>query len=482
MVDKRILFEEYALRILAKKNVPDIIDYNFPHQAHFIKDPAPKKALFCSRRSAKSYTAGLGLHYTALAYPGCNCLFVGLTRDSAKSIIWKDILNVIKTKHSLDVTPNQAELTMTHRNGSVIKVVGVDKDEEEMYKLLGRKFKLVVIDEASMYTISLSNLESLVEPSLIDEGGSLWLLGTASNFPRGLFFDVTKGKRRDWKLFEWSAHNNPYVARQWQESLDRIKTNRPEYMETPQFKQWYLNQWEIDEEKLVYRFNMEKNLIKGIPHLHPNGWSYVLGVDTGWEDDSAFILTAYHINDPHLYILRVFKRKKMTFDEVTEKIEEFIADETTSPHKIVIDGANKQGVESMRARSKIPFIEADKHDKVTFIELCNSDLIQGKVKILDTAENRPLWEEMSALVWVSEGDKLKYPKKEHPSLPNHACDAFLYAWRCGYHYASVAAEKKIATGSKEWYDKQSQDIWTRERDFLERQSDWSEEGSLGDLG
>lgn len=482
MYDKRLLFEEYAARILARQNIPDILDYNFPNQAEFIQHPARKKALFCTRRSAKSYTGGLYLHHTALKYPGCNCLFIGLTRESARAIIWKDILSIIDHKNNLGSIANKSDLSMTHKNGSIIKILGVDKDEEEMYKLLGRKFKLVIIDEASMYTIDLRNLESLLEPSLVDEDGTICLLGTASNFPRGLFYDITTRKERGWKLFEWTAHDNPYVSKQWAKALEKIEDERPEYMETPQFKQWYLNHWVIDEEKLVYRFNMQKNLIKAVPHLTAEGWTYVLGVDTGWEDDSAFVLTGYHLHDPHLYVLKVYKRKKMTFDDVVEKIEEFMRDPHIKPHKIIIDGANKQGVESMRQRSSIPFEYADKQDKVTFIELCNSDLIQGKIKILDTAENRPLWEEMTALVWVTDGDKIKYPKKEHPSLSNHCTDAFLYGWRCGWHYAAMSAPKKQILYSKEWYQQQSDSIWQRERDRLEHKDDWPEEGSLGDLG
>jgi len=339
----------------------------------------------------------------------------------------------------------------------------------------------VVIDEASMYTISLRALIDLIEPATIDQGGEIWLMGTASNFPRGVFYDVTNQVEKGWKLFTWTAHDNPYVAKQWQAKLDEIARDRPEYMQTPQYKQWYLNQWTIDEEKLVYRFDMGRNLIGNHPKFSTNDWTYVLGVDTGWEDDSAFVLSAYHPHDNFLYILKVFKKKKMTFEEVAAKIQEFMRDPTYAPHKIVIDGANKQGVESMRLRSSIPFEYADKRDKVTFIELCNSDMTQGKIKILNTAENRPLWEEMSSLVWVTDGDKIKYPKKEHPSLANHLCDAFLYAWRCGYHYASTNAPKKVVQYSKEWYQQQADGIWERERERFER-NDWAEQGSLGDLG
>lgn len=463
----------------------------FPKQLEFIQDQSKQKVLFCTRRSAKSFTAGLYLVLEALLNPGCNCLFVGLTRASAKGIIWKDILSIINDRYQLNAIFNQSELTMTLPNGSVISATGADADENEMKKLLGRKFRLVCIDEASMYTIDLRNLvygilgPAMVDPNDSGESGTICLMGTASDFPRGLFYDITVGKEKGWKLFKWTAFDNPYVARKWQENLDKIKTDRPEYMETPQFKQWYLNEWVIDEEKLVYRFNADKQLCRSIPFLPDQGWTYVLGVDTGWEDDSAFVLTAYHVHHPYLYAINSFHKKKMTFDDVVNKIQEFMRDPHRAPHKVIIDGANKQGVESMRHRSAIPFEYADKQDKATFIELCNNDLIQGKIQILDTSENRPLWEEMMSLVWVTDGDKIKYPKKEHPSLPNHLCDAFLYAWRMGWHFASIPAEKKIVVGSREWYMQQSDFIWERERERLEKQDrreGWPEEGSLGELG
>lgn len=483
--------------ILAKyleADIPNILESAFFQQINFIHSSYKQKALFCTRRSAKSFTAGLYLVYEALNNPGCNCLFIGLTRASAKAIIWKDILSIIDTKYKLEATFNQTELTMTLSNGSVISVTGADADEREMNKLLGRKFRLVCIDEASMYTIDLRNLvygvlgPAMVDPNDAGESGTICLMGTASDFPRGLFYDITVGLEKGWKLFTWTAHDNPYVALKWAEALERIRLDRPVYMETPQYKQWYLNKWVIDEEKLVYRFDMGRNLISNLPILPPSGWVYVLGVDTGWEDDTAFVLTAYHVNNPdrHLYVISCFHKKKMTFDDVTRKIQEFMAHPAFAPHKIVIDGANKQGVESMKQRSAIPFEYADKQDKATFIELCNSDLIQGVVKILDKDENRDLWQEMSSLVWVTDGDKIKYPKKEHPSLSNHLCDSFLYAWRCGWHYAAVPAAKKVIYGSKDWYNAQSNDIWEKEKETLQRKDhdEWGgwPEGDLGNLG
>lgn len=483
----RYLYDEILAREEERANLPDILEQSFDLQRNFIKHKATQKALFCTRRSSKSYTGGLYLTHDALKYEGCNFLFIGLTRQTAWDIIYKDILLNISNRYELGMDPNSSKYTCTYPNGSIIYVTGVDVDEEEMNKLLGRKYKLVIIDEASMYTVNISNLVyGVLGPAITDLNGTICLMGTASNFPRGLFFDVTTKKERGWSLFQWTAHDNPFVAKQWGQILEKIRIERPEYMETPQYKQWYLNQWVIDQTKLVYKFTMEKNLVKYLPNLPDSGWTYILGCDTGWRDASTFVLMGFHVNDPHLYVIRSKREKGITFDQFAEIIVKEFQGQPRAPHKIIIDGANKQGVESMRLRYHIPFVYADKQDKVTFIDLCNADLVQGKIKIVDTPENRPLWEEMSSLVWATIGDEVKLPKKEHPNLPNDLCDAFLYGWRSGYHFNSTPAKKVIIQGSKEWYEQQSDRIWEREKENIQRSyaatdNDWGEMGSLGDL-
>jgi phage terminase large subunit len=469
LIDRDLLIE-IARRAELRSQRPDVLEGTFPQQRAFVTSENKYDAVFCTRRSAKSFSGGTKLVYRALKYPGTNHLFTGLTRGSAKGIIWKDVLRVLDRKFGLNASFNQTDLTMTLPNGSEIWATGIDADEDEMKKVLGRKFKTAIIDEASMYTINLHDfIYGVLAPAMTDDGGVINMLGTASNFPRGLFFDITQGNEGGWGLHQWTAHDNPYVAKQWQIALDEIAKNRPLYMQTPQFKQWFLNQWVIDEEKLVYRFDLAKNLTKDVPRLPHDGWAYVLGVDLGWEDDNAFVLTAYHVNDPTLYVVDSFAAKKMTFDAVATKIQEYMRHPVMAPHKVVIDGANKQGVESMKQRSSIPFEYAEKQDKATFIELCNSDLIEAKIKFIDTPTNRPTWDEMQTLVWEpdsKDSSKIKFPKKEHPALPNHRCDAFLYAWRMGFHYHWGPTEKNPVMYSKEWFEKQADDIWEREREHL----------------
>lgn len=465
---------------LANQITPDRpLTLAFDKQREFITDPHRHKALWCTRRSAKSYTAGLYLVHDALKYPKSNCLFIGLTRQSALDIVWKDILKEINLKLGLKAKFNESRLTMTLTNGSVITITGADSSDDEMNKLLGRKYRLVCIDEGSTYTIDTRKLVyGILGPAMADLQGTICMLGTSSNFTRGLFYDITTGKERGWKCFQWTAFDNPHMASQWAKDLAEIDELRPEFKETPLYKQWYLNQWVIDTDKLVYKFNEYKNLYSDLPKsLSPTGWTYVLGVDTGWEDDNAFVLVAFHDNDPILRVVKTFNKKHMTFDQVVNKINDFMEDPAHCPVKVVIDGANKQGVESMRHRSNIPFEYADKRDKATFIELLNGDMAQGKVKVSRGCTE--LINEMMGLVWKTEpgSDRILVPKKEHPSLPNHLCDAFLYAWRNGYHYQFTEAVETIPMYSKKWYDKQAENMWERERERLTQgqQGEWPAE-------
>jgi len=411
-------------------------DIAFPKQLEFIQNPTKLKALFCTRRAAKSYTGGLYLVEEALRNPGVNCLFIGLTRLSSKGIVWKDVLKDINKRYNLEMTFNGTELTATTANGSIIYVTGADADEEEMEKLLGKKYKLVIIDEAASFNVDLRRLVyGILKPATVDQGGTICLLGTSGNLTTGLFFDITTGREQGWKLFKWSAFDNPHIAKQWQQELDEIKRDRPLFMETPLFKQWYLNEWVIDTEKLVYRFAYGRNECNHRPMEHKAKWQYVLGVDLGYDPDpSAFVVVAFHDHDPCLYVITCFKQTEMDVTDVANKIKWYKKEYGID--RVVIDGANKQAVMEMQKRHDVGLTTADKTGKVDFIQIMNAEMIQGRIKLSD--ECQELKDEMLNLIWNDKSLK----REEHPNCANHLCDSFLYSWRFCYQFLSKAAGVK----------------------------------------
>lgn len=453
--ENEMLAEILAQRIGENaKSRPDLLDPNFKEQTDFVNDPSKLKALFCTRRGAKTYSGGLELVRDSLETPGCNCLYLGLTRENARAIVWKDVLKDLNRRKELNAEFNESRLTMTFPNESVTYVAGADTSEEEMDKLLGRKYKKVVIDESQAWHVDTRRLVyGVLMPATADYRGSISLLGTAGNITQGLFFDITRQDGQPpepgWSLHSWTAFENPYVREQWAAEIEEIKRTRPLFMQTALFKQWYLNQWVIDTNKLVYWYKEGRNDFQALPYYPFGEWQYVLGVDLGYSPDpSAFSLVAFHENDKCLFGLESFKKLEMDVTDVANKIKEY---QSRFPiFKVVIDGANKQAVEEMQRRHGVALTTADKRGKSDFIQILNAEFVQELVKINPGACD-DLKKEWQKLVWQTIGDKIVIPRVEHPGLPNHNCDAFLYAWRYCYQYLSEARKKKVDLKSKEQY-------------------------------
>ncbi len=412
-----------------------------------------------------------------LEHPQVNCLFIGLTRATAEGIIWKDILKAIDRKHNLQVSFNQSKLTATFPNGSTIWVTGVDADEDEMNKLLGKKYKLVILDEASMYSINMPQLiYGVLKPAVADHRGTICMMGTASNIISGLFFDITNGKEPGWSLHSWTAFDNPYVSKQWGEEIEDIKLQRPLFMNTTLYKQWYLNQWVVDEDKLVYRYREHHNDYAALPYYGFGSWSYVLGVDQGYEDPSAFTVCAFHENDPTLYIVETFKQSKMDITDVANKIKYF---QNRYPliHKVIIDGAAKQAVEEIQRRHGIALTAADKTGKSDFIEIMNAEFVQGHIK-LNPILSKALIEEYKSLVWELDGDKVSIPRKENPACANHLCDATLYAWRSTYAFLSTQAKPKVNLKDRAQFIAHTEKLMEQQ---LQKQIDYEESEASQDI-
>jgi hypothetical protein len=230
--------------------------------------------------------------------------------------------------------------------------------------------------------------------------------------------------------------------------LEDIRLNRPKFMETPLFKQWYLNQWVIDENKLVYRFAHTRNEFETLPQYRTGQWQYVLGVDLGYDPDpSAFVVCAFHENDPTLYVLECDKKTQMDVTDVANKIKWYQSRFPVS--KVIIDGSNKQAVEEMQRRHDLALTAADKREKADFIQLLNGDLIQGKIKL--SPQCKELKEEALTLIWVVKDDQIIFPRKENPNCANHLCDAWLYAWRFCYPFMAEPAKPIIDLKNRQQY-------------------------------
>lgn len=431
----------------------NFLDENFPAQNNFILDTSRFKAGQCSRRSGKSYGAGLYLFKEMLENPGCTVLYIALTRESAKKIMYKDVLKRINKKYNLGASFNEITLTVTMPNGSIGYLAGADAKPDEMQKFLGQAYRLVVIDESASFKQDLREMVyEILKPAMADLRGTICMIGTPGKVPRGLFYDITTGEEKGWSVHKWTAKDNPHMKDKIAEEMGDLVKSNPFVVETPFYQRMYLNQWVRDINNLVYKFNEDRNLIDIIPQsLLP--YIYILGVDLGFNDDSAFTVLCFNEHDPTLYIKQTHKRPGMDITDVANEIKRLMTLHTFQ--SIEIDGANKQAVEEIRRRHGLPLNTADKREKAEFIDIFNSELIRGEIKLVRNQCDTVI-EEWQELIW----DIKNVKRVEHSGCANHNADSTLYAWRKAYAYRSQRPEPKKAPTSdeymKEWLKKESE--------------------------
>lgn len=435
---------EFFALVAAEKKEPVFRSADHVWQSKFLDDPSRMKALLCTRRAGKSYAAGLMLLEAAYKNPNVSCLYVALTRASAKRIMWKDVLKTIDREQGLNCRFNETELSVTLPNGSIIYLLGMDADEQEKEKALGQKFKAVAVDEAASYNVDLNEIVyGILKPATADYRGTIAMIGTPGNMKRGLFYELTKGQnpgeagqwtKDGWSCYRWTAFENPKVADQWKAEIEDLRLANPLIEETPLFQQHYLGKWVVNTTNLVYRFNDEKNVFDELPKLGLGGrWRYVLGIDLGFNDPTAWVVCAYHDFDRTLYVLGAHKKERCDITEVADQTRKLMG--RFEFDRIIIDNANKQAVEEMRRRHDIPLTAAEKTGKSDFIELMNADFVSGWIKLHRKAA-APLIDEYGLLIW----DERSQRREEHPAAPNHCADAALYAWRHCYQWLADARQ------------------------------------------
>ena len=457
-------------KFLPKTRYASFVDDNFPRQKAYILDESKLVAAQCTRRAGKTSGFAKKALRIALNEPGTYQIYMALTLDSAKEIIWS-VLEDECDKAKVPYNPHRSIGVFELDNGSRIRLFGVDSSYREMKKILGQKIRGVGVDEAGSMTIDMVTLcYKMIIPALTDLGGYLHLFGTCENIPNTFFQKITDGKEAGWNIHKWTTYDNPYMADKWEAEIKRILANDPNASHTSWFKNHYLNQWCADDDLLIYKIDERINIVDDIPK---QDWSYVLGVDLGYNDDSAFVIGCYSHKYPSMFIVDTFKSKELDFTQVAQVIKNFR--DKYPIYKIIVDGANKQGVMEIQNRHGITLESAEKKDKSTYMRILRDDLLQGRVKMLD-GKCQPLLDELGSLQW--ENDERQ---NEDPRCNNHLSDALLYLHRFCYNYVYKPEEKICLTDHQRMQNQMQKEIEEMQKQDEENQVPLSEMDDSMDL-
>lgn len=472
------------------KAAQDIFDSLFPQQQIAAQDPNDYVATICPRRSGKSWYVAAKALIKCLTKRGARVLIIGLTIDSVTRSFWR-ILEDLAKRHGLEVEPNKSERTLTFWNGSVIKLFGAET-VDRIERIRGDEFDLVIIDEAKSFSPSVLEylIEDVIDPAVGSRLGQVVMIGTPGHIFAGEFYLATNpgavrkvaGKDTEqvvarwfdpanpvvedalWSTHRWTQQDNIKVPGQWERAL-RLKKKRGWRDDHPTWRREFLGEWVVDEDGLVFalaalRYTDPDRVLwypdPNRPYGLPEGdWSFLLGIDFGYENPTAFTVAAYSQTRQELRVLHSEKHHRLVLSEVADVYNQLA--KRFGGFEAVVCDAGAQGKmiqQTLLSDYGIPAIAAEKRDKQAFIQTLNSDLHSGRVKFI---EGDPLCEEMTVLSWdLSNGAKDDLARsnrlREDPKQENDLCDSFLYLWRYSAHrWHEDEPTTGPTPGSRDWF-------------------------------
>ena len=466
MISNKAIEKTIKNRKKAAEGTFDVKHFLFPQQLRFINDVSRTKIAVCSRRSGKTVACAADLVNTAIKNPGVVCLYITLSRNNAKKIIWREIKK-INRDYGLGGVENLSELSILFPNNSIIYLSGA-KDTNEIEKFRGLALKLVYIDEAQSFRQYIKELiDDVLSPALMDYSGTLVLIGTPPAIPTGFFCEAYQ-KENNWSKHHWTFWDNPFIIKKskmpHQDMLDAELKRRGVTSNDPSIQREWYGRFTLDSDSLLIHYNKDLNDFKQLPNISPRSYNYIMGIDLGFDDADAIAIIAWDDASPATYLI---EEKVVAQQGLTELVEQIQGLQKKYPiSKIVIDqgGLGKKLAEEMRRRHQIPVEPADKARKMENIAFLNDALRTGRFKATEYSK----FAQDSLLVEIdrdkSTPDKIKVSDKYHSDI----IDAVLYAFKESPAFSFQPLVPKLIPGSKAWALAQEEDMFEKEIEALEK--------------
>lgn len=439
-----------------------------PKQRDFVFDLALRISLLVGRGGGKTMAALFRLIICMIGGCDRNTLFIAATRESAERLVWRDLKRLVLALRLTDVRFNESDLTCTFPNGSTLLLYGAD-DRGDIQKLRGVTWHQVVIDETASIKLALL-VELLLEVIGPRAVGPVVLMGTPGKRLEGLFYDATRPGSSEHRAYvdralpehdgwtKWSSHawnitdgceaGIPAMIELHAKQLEEKARNG--WSDTnPYWLREYMGKWASDDSQNVYAYHAHQDdgreWNQWSPAISATGFAalpvglkdigYGIGIDVGFKDAFALEVFAFSYTDPgrvlyqvhEVYRTRLYAQaiaKLLIGEELNHDRYGGIVGEIGWPDALVGDFAGSGGalLAELQTVYGITIEAADKpyRYKDNAIELVNSDLHDGRIKIL---KGSALAGEMTSLQWDVGADGKRV---ENKGQANHACDATLY--------------------------------------------------------
>lgn len=458
------LLEEAKRRGLNVSGV-DVLGGLFDKQREVVSNPSTRKIARCGRGSGKTALVVPYMVQVCLDNAGGLVLYMARTKGLAKRLIWDRVLELCR-RHRVKITARVSDKLIRFPNGAEIWLWGADK-EEEIEKLRGYPFRLVVLDESGSFGLYMEELiRTVLTPRLQDYHGTILLCGTPPASCLGFFWDADQGRFKDqYTHFHWTMLDNPLfplwaqtyeTGGAWQEEaqLQFLRVRKEEDLKETDhvWRREYLGEWVSDSTsgRVYPSFSTERNVVPCLPV--DREWYRVLAIDFGFVNAMGFIDACWSTQCKEVYFCNGMKRTGMSIADVAQEVKHR---QTTNDYVSMVADCGSLGkliALELQQRFSLPIEAADKREKAATIALLDSDFRNGRAFILS---GDPAIPQIMTLLWDSKR------KQEQTGMENDLSDCCLYAYTKCLHYLSTTRPDSPKPGSREYAADKVEAMFTR---------------------
>lgn len=416
-----------------KKTDPEpLISRLFEKQRPPLFDKSKRKCLFCSRRSGKSDLIASKLTLTIAKYPHLLVPYITLTSKVSKANLWAKLCK-FNREYNLGLVEVETMGMLRTPQGGGIWLTGC-KDKGEAEKFRGPYYPLVVIDEAGTFRTSVLEylIDNVLDAALSDVEGELWLSGTPGVVPEGYFWERTTGEGigeealAKWPTFTWTVADNPHHPLSKPGALEAKRIELGLSPNSPKWLREYCGKWSLDTTSIIYYWDPAKNFWDGVlPEFGMRRTT--LGVDVGYEDETAFVVCTSYWGQPKVYVRHAHGQSKMLPSAIAEEMRKLVKEYGVQEIYMDSGGLAKTILIQLQQDYQLPVCAAEKQDKAGAIQRVRDALNLGNL-VMHVPSCKPLLDEHNVLVWA---DKHKLGHRE--GMADHNADALLYAYRPHLH-------------------------------------------------
>ncbi len=468
----------------------DLLSGLFPEQRALIIDPSRAKAGVCPRRSGKTWGVTRYAAHVANSKPRGRVGYLTKTRDWAEELVWQPLTNLNKSQ-DLGGVFHSTKLKATFPNGSVIRLAGA-KDSSQVEVLRGFAYDLLIIDEAASIDPGVMRyvVREVLPAALGERKGTLLVIGTPNRSCSGWFFDITNPtpeKPSNFSHHTWGLRHNLYHER-WKDAASPeerqqlieqflaeerraygLKPTDPEYLRE------YEALWARDETLFIFCIGDECIELPPDPQSSGIKLSYILTIDLGWSDHTAFELVGYSQQLRKMWEIDSYNAQHMTMDDIGAKTVDYMENYRLGSIKVDAAGAGKIIQETIAReyarRYGVPCEPAQKTEKGAIMKYAASDCRVGRCFFLPNSVAR---DQLNKMEWDDRHLREKDPPEgEH----NDNADAWIYAYRSCYHWLHEPQEYIPEVGTAERANWEMDQLEQEQADQLvsEEQREWWED-------